>query len=707
MKKILFTISLCVLLFDSPIYAQWEHLNFVYGGFAGAITCDSSGYLFVASGNSYQIYRSTNGGNSWQNFTNGFPNVGINCFMSTNGATYAGTNGQGIYKTTNHGVNWFACNNGVGTYCYVYSFTASNQYIFSGTSSNGVYRSSNGGSNWESVNNGIGFTHGIHAMTIKDGNIFASSSLGSEGFMYRSSNNGLNWTLINNELPTFFMEYLVKCNNKIFTSNSTSFYFSTNNGDNWVQIPLGSCTGCSLLAKGDTLFASISTNPSTFMITTNGGNNWNTVTSNLTVGRLINFIFTSQGFFGTCSYYSNIYKSTNWCTNWQTIVNGFEDMDLINVTARNNIVIAGASGYGGTFRSTNYGESWNNISSLGTVCNKIIWKNNELYTFKGQYVMRSTDFGLTFFQQGNSPAVPSIYSLAIYNNSFLIVTDMYIYRSANSGYNWIQSNTGLPTSIMGMSRLFNKDSICFVTVQLFSPTIYSSLFRSTNFGLSWDSIPGSSSFTGAGTIIYNPNDYKLYLGKSNGVYTSTNLGNNWIAINNGLPPSKNVTSLFFNGDTIYASLKPGGIYRATIQNQTWSPYNDGLTNLNVNSIYGSNDYLYAGVTYGGFFRRHANISNSIENNSGVIKEYTLYQNYPNPFNPTTSIKYSIPANQHQNVKIVVCDILGKEVTTLVNEKQNAGTYEATFDATNLSSGIYFYKLQAGDFVQVRKMILLK
>ena len=85
--------------------------------------------------------------------------------------------------------------------------------------------------------------------------------------------------------------------------------------------------------------------------------------------------------------------------------------------------------------------------------------------------------------------------------------------------------------------------------------------------------------------------------------------------------------------------------------------------------------------------------------------YNLTQNYPNPFNPTTTINYSIP--QSGNVLLKVYDILGNEVATLVNEEKNAGVFSVTFDATGLSSGIYFYRMQAGNFIQTRKMLILK
>ena len=83
----------------------------------------------------------------------------------------------------------------------------------------------------------------------------------------------------------------------------------------------------------------------------------------------------------------------------------------------------------------------------------------------------------------------------------------------------------------------------------------------------------------------------------------------------------------------------------------------------------------------------------------------LYQNYPNPFNPSTKISWQSPVSSHQTLKIY--DVLGNEVATLVNEYRNAGSYEVDFNASALSSGVYFYKLQAGDFVQTKKMMLVK
>ena len=85
--------------------------------------------------------------------------------------------------------------------------------------------------------------------------------------------------------------------------------------------------------------------------------------------------------------------------------------------------------------------------------------------------------------------------------------------------------------------------------------------------------------------------------------------------------------------------------------------------------------------------------------------YDLFQNYPNPFNPSTIIKYSIP--KEENVTLKIYDVLGREIKTLVNEAKPAGNYEVEFDGSNLSSGIYFYQIQTGDYTETKKMLLLK
>jgi hypothetical protein len=96
---------------------------------------------------------------------------------------------------------------------------------------------------------------------------------------------------------------------------------------------------------------------------------------------------------------------------------------------------------------------------------------------------------------------------------------------------------------------------------------------------------------------------------------------------------------------------------------------------------------------------------SVDNKSIMPVEYSLSQNYPNPFNPSTTIGYSLAKESF--VQLKVFDVLGREIKTLIDEKESVGTYNVHFDAKGINSGVYFYKIIAGDFTQSNKMIVIK
>jgi|WetSurMetagenome_2_1015567.scaffolds.fasta_scaffold04310_3 hypothetical protein len=130
----------------------------------------------------------------------------------------------------------------------------------------------------------------------------------------------------------------------------------------------------------------------------------------------------------------------------------------------------------------------------------------------------------------------------------------------------------------------------------------------------------------------------------------------------------------------------------------------------VCAIYRSGTQQLADVSYVGTGPSNCwfdaeNLPTNIGNNGSVANEYALYQNYPNPFNPSTTVKFSIIKPEF--VRLTVYDIMGKEVLVLVNKQISAGNYSVDFDGSKLSSGIYFYKISAGDYTNVKKMMLIK
>ena len=158
-------------------------------------------------------------------------------------------------------------------------------------------------------------------------------------------------------------------------------------------------------------------------------------------------------------------------------------------------------------------------------------------------------------------------------------------------------------------------------------------------------------------------------------------------------------------NTPYSATGLDPISQTVVDNATWnwiffkSEFNTGdyIKFTYANPLQIGEDTFTFTVPYG--------IVNVSDENKNVIKEFSLSQNFPNPFNPTTTIEYKIPKSTI--VKICVYDILGREVETLVNEQKTAGNYRVEFNASKLASGVYFYRMQAGNFIETKKLLLIK
>ena len=140
---------------------------------------------------------------------------------------------------------------------------------------------------------------------------------------------------------------------------------------------------------------------------------------------------------------------------------------------------------------------------------------------------------------------------------------------------------------------------------------------------------------------------------------------------------------------------------------TWDhPIDNGVSFSYVVVI--SGDYNYWCSTHGPLFGMTGSFTvlpSGIQRTGSVVNNYELAQNFPNPFNPSTTIKFSIPKSSFVTLKIY--DISGREIQTLVNNNLPIGAYNFTFDATEISSGVYFYKIVAGNFIEIKRMALVK
>ena len=256
-------------------------------------------------------------------------------------------------------------------------------------------------------------------------------------------------------------------------------------------------------------------------------------------------------------------------------------------------------------------------------------------------------------------------------------------------------------------------------------------------------VSGTNLFAGTGTDLDAPCD--------GGVFLSTNNGTSWTAVNSGLTNSF-VLSLAVSGMNLFAGTS-GGVWRqpllemipvelisfiATANGKEVTLVWSTATELNnqgfeVQRKFGSNDFVTIGsvkgngtttspnhysfvdklIDVGKYFYRLKQIdfdgtfeySNEIEVEVRVLDKFTLEQNYPNPFNPVTTIGYVL--QEKSNAKVTILNSLGEEIAVLVNEEQDKGYHKVEFNGSKLTSGVYFYRLKAGEFISTKKMILLR
>ncbi len=229
--------------------------------------------------------------------------------------------------------------------------------------------------------------------------------------------------------------------------------------------------------------------------------------------------------------------------------------------------------------------------------------------------------------------------------------------------------------------------------------------RSSDNGQSWNAVSTGNSNMLINTWASVANG-GIFAGTWAGVFRSTDKGATFSPADTTQLDDK-VTALATGSDgQLFAGTYKSGVFRSTDYGESWEQITAGLQGLYISSLctdrYG---YLYAGTLGGGLYKSTLAVLSVKKDFSSLPNRFLLSQNYPNPFNPSTMISYQLPADGYVTLKVF--DILGREVRTLVNERQIAGDYSVIFNASSLPSGVYFDRLEARNSIETKKMVLMK
>lgn len=653
------------------------------------LSVDPTNHLNVYAGG-IDNFKTTDGGTTWTQKTNWYSGTSLQYVHadqhamawapSNSNIVYLGNDG-GIWKSTNKGENWTAINNNLFiTQCYYGTVSPTGNIYAAGMQDNGTLKST-GTTNWNEILGGDG---GATEIDFNNTNNIYMEYVNLAFF--KTTDGGANFFKAMNGIPT-----------------GPNFYDGTTDRTQFISPFSMDPNNSSTLVAG------------TYRIwrTTDGAANWAAISSDLTgdgsggSGATISTVIVAKGnsnvIYAGCSN-GRVQVTTNAGANWNLRTSGLPNLSVTKIaTDPNNPAIAYVtfSGYNPgskIYKTNDYGVSWSNISgnlpNIPANCIAINPANgNNLFVGTDLGVFSTTDGGSSWVQDVNGMANVPVLDLdyrASDNKLFAATHGRSMYSAVISGGGGgtqtanLNYDDGTPTS----GYYWNNSGQG--SANRMTPTLSNATLTQMEIYI-----------TGVqtGTATYKP----IVLGNNGG-----SPGGDLATINfktASAYPGWDVTSLSSYGITVNGDFYVGLVYDGT--NKPTFGY-DPVNNGRAWDFDGSSWSAWS-ETY--FMRATIQTTTSVAEISNEIPSaFELSYNYPNPFNPSTKFRYALP--EAREVKIIIYDITGSKVTELVNNYQGAGTYEVTWNGKNdagvqVASGTYIYQVKAGDFVQTKKMLLLK
>ena len=717
------------------------------------------------------IFASTNSGQTWNQMNNGLTNLYVNDILEFGGNLFAATVGGGVFISTNNGTTWSPVNSGLSD-LEVYAITLLSTNLFAGTYGGGVCISTNNGNSWTPTNSGLTNLN-VTALLVNGSDIYAGTW---NGGVFKSTNNGTNWTEVNTGLTTVSSKQIATfttSGSNILAGTTEGLYLSSNNGGNWTKITSGiSETWISALTtSGTNSFAG--TREASVYLSNDNGINWTKISDGFTTSSDVYSLAASSTDLFAGTFGSSVWKrplseiiggpglasnpsptsgavntnATNLSLSWTNpagattnkVLFGTNPNSLAEIHSGSLVTSVNAPSqldYNTTYywrvdefdgSGTSIGNLWSfttmdnpnavtllfddfesgtgnwQISNDGGTCTWLIFFPPYPSSF-GPYTLPPTASGGVFSADATECGA-AVLSTATTVNKINANTYQYVeIQFDNDWHHYVsgdQAHVEVSTDSINWNSVWSKAG---VSLRNTHETIdISSYVAGNNFWIrlrsvqpGWDYWWVIDNFKVRGWIIL-----PVELTSFTASISSNNVSLNWATStetnNQGFEIER---SQQLNGSNVKWE-KIGYVtgFGTTTESHTYS-----FTDEKVPS--GNYSYRLKQIDLDGTIE----YSFEIEANVQGPREFALEQNYPNPFNPVTKINFSLAADSKVTLKVY--DILGQEITSLLNSNLHAGNHFVDFNAAKINSGVYFYTLEAKgndgrNFVSTKKMIVIK
>ncbi|MCH7495967.1 MAG: T9SS type A sorting domain-containing protein [Candidatus Marinimicrobia bacterium] len=653
-------------------------------------------YLSRRSGDSRGVYASQDEGNSWYLSLQGKLAYGL---AGRGGLVFASTFDEGLWVSTDSGKTWEN---------RAPSLTVSRNITFDPQDHTRVYFSTAGEGILLSSDSGSTFVQwGLPGKDIVDigiklsGDKLITFAATARDSVFRSLDSGASWEAVNNGLPGPWPDVLIYSieidpfdPKIVYVGNSEGVYKTIDSGLSWQAVNTG-------LGVISIFHSTNSVTPTVLKLAADPENE--------------GVLYAGTGGWG-------LFKTDNAGENWQLIGPNAGSVRDIDVSPLNPGLVFAGSGHGLFIRkektwkpSSLYWDGFetSGVSALATspVDSNIVVA--AMTNGIGDLIIYvSRDGGINwewdFIGVGDGTVVRAI-KFDPLNPGRIYATWWWpaggnpggIVISSDTGRTWITENLDFRAIDIAIHPV-NSDILYLLGVA-------GEILKSEDMGETWTSFRESTPYQ-HDAILIDPNDSDVIYLATKGVYKSRDTGVSWEATSF----EEWTTDLAFDHLTgaLLASTFGDGVHFTYDGGETWNQVPGSHCFPYVNSIAVSSDgkksVLYAGTFGSGLFEEEVLIITDVApsgETTGLPEKMDLLQNYPNPFNPETRIDFALP--EAGLTRLIIYDLLGREVVRLIDGELSAGYHERKWDASESASGIYFYRLTSGDFVQTRKMLLLK